>query len=152
MARELTEEQVAKRNQLYYEELAKPLRYVSHDCNAHDDPKLQDLRDDHGFAALGRWWLLVELLGGREGHRYDLARPNGWRRLSQDLEFGRNEQAVEECKEFVDVLFELDLVNRELFANACTLASDRIDRNAREVARDIAGKRFATWCRENRQD
>jgi hypothetical protein len=137
----------AKRLEYYNEEICRPLKYVKHDTNAHDDPKLQDLRDDHGFDALGRWWLLVELLAGRVNHCYDIRRPNGWRRLAHDLEFGRTEEGVRQCKEFIATLLDLHLLDQASYADFHHVRSARIDRNADEYARDVAQRRYAIWCR-----
>lgn len=145
------DEGAAKREEFLAEEIRKPLKYVMHDANAHDDPKLQDLRDDHGFAALGRWWLLVELLAGRVDHCYDVSRAHGWERLAHDLEFGRSPEAVEECRGFIAALLGLGLLERSSYSEFEHIRSARIDRNAAAVAEEIAGKRYAVWCRERKR-
>ena len=133
-----------KRLEFYAECVEEPMKFVFHDVNAHDDPKLQDLRDDHGFEALGRWWLLVELLASREGHAYDVSRKNGWRRLAQDLEYGRANE--EECQDFIEVLAGLGLLNTEAFERG-EVRSARIDSNASDYARNVADKRLGAWLR-----
>lgn len=137
----------AKRQEYYGEEVTKPLDYIIHDTNAHDDPKLQDLRDDHGFDALGRYWLLAELLAGRVNHCYDVGRPNGWRRLAHDLEYGRSAEGVQACQAFVATLLSLGLLDRSSYADFKHVRCARIDRNADKYAREVAHKRFAAWSR-----
>ena len=131
-------------DEYFQEEQQKPLKWVKHDVDASDDERLQDLRDEHGFEALGRWWMLVEKLAGRKCHRYDVGRPNGWRRLAHELEF----DSVDECREFVSWLIGYGLLSRESFDEFAHIASPRIDRNAAASAKDQADRRIGTWIRE----
>ena len=139
-----------KKLEFYAECVDEPMKYVVHDVNAHDDPKLQDLRDDHGFEALGRWWLLVELLASRKGHCYDVSRANGWKRLAHDLEYGRSDE--QECRDFIGTLVGLGLLNADAYARG-EVRSSRIDSNASEYAKNVADKRLGAWLRwRNKQD
>ena len=141
------QEKAEKFRELLQEEIGKPMRYVKHDADAHRDPKLEDLRDLHGFDALGRWWLLVELLASRQFHRYETDRPNGWARLAHDLEFF-GDDAEERCREFVGWLLELRLLHAESFEDCGYVRSERIERNAYEMAEVSAYGRVGAWAKE----
>lgn len=134
----------------FAEEVGKPLKYVRHDVDAHRDGKLEDLRDLHGFEAMGRWWLLVELMAGRKDHRYDMRRAKAWERLARDLEYD-GEDAVERCREFVGWLYDLSLIHRESFDESGYVRSERIERNACELADEVAKRRMAVWVRDRQR-
>lgn len=133
--------------EFYAERVDEPLEYIIHDVNAHDDAALQDLRDEHGYEAYGRFWHLAELLGERVGHYYDIARPNGWRRLAQDLEYGRDDSGVKMCREFIEELVRLGLLSEDAY-ECGRVRSNRIDRNASKMAEGYANRKFATWIRD----
>lgn len=141
------QEKAEKLQEIMQEEMGKPLRYVKHDVDAHRDPKLEDLRDLHGFDALGRWWLLVELLASRQWHRYETDRPNGWARLAHDLEFF-GDDAEERCREFIGWLLELRLLHQESFEEGGFVRSERIERNAYEMVEKSAQGNLGIWVRE----
>ena len=136
--------------EFFAEEVGKPLKYVRHDVDAHRDGKLEVLRDLHGFEALGRWWLLVELLAGRRDHRYDMLLPRSWERLARDLEYD-GADAVERCREFVGWLYDLSLIHRESFDESGYVRSERIERNACELADEVAKRRMAVWVRDRQR-
>ena len=112
---EPTPEELEERRERYdaylAEAVVKPLGWFKHDADAHDDPKLQDLRDMLGMAGYGRYWLLVEVLAGREAHQYAVEdRATGrdrWARLAMELEF---DGGITQAKAFVGMLDELGLV------------------------------------------
>ena len=137
------QERAEKLTEFLQEEVGKPMRYVFHDTDAHDSDELRQLRYEHGWEALGRWWTLVELLGRREWHRYDVRRPCGWRMLAEDLSF----QSEDECREFVGWLLDLGLLHRESFEESGYVRSERIERNAYQMAENAAQGRLGTWVR-----
>ena len=139
----MSEQAKAEQWQAFYsEELGKPLRFVRHDTNSHEDSDLEELRDELGMEAYGRWWLLVEHLGKRRGHSYDVTRPNGWARLARDLEF----KNVEGCKRFVTWLVDHDLLHRGL-AEEGRIVNERLCRDAEDYAREAANGRIGAWAR-----
>lgn len=146
MARMSDEERAALLERFTAEEVTRPLDYFPHDSNASADPKLQRLRDDHGWAAIGRWWALVELLSAAEGHLVDVSRPQQWRRLANALEF----DDVDECQAFVAALLDVGLIDRDA-ARGGHVMSARVMRNAEKVAEGIARGRVAVACRMDRQ-
>ena len=52
--------------------MAKAIRGTLHDFNARNDPKIRQLRADHGLEAYGLYWCIIEILRGYE----DLTIPN----------------------------------------------------------------------------
>lgn len=145
MARMTDEERAAALESIVAEEVRRPLDYFAHDANASDDPKLQRLRDDHGWEAMGRWWRVVELLSAAEGHLIDVSRPQQWRRLAYALEF----DGADECAEFVGWLAECGLVDRDALHGGHVMSA-RVMRNAERVAEGIAKGRLMAMCRRDR--
>lgn len=141
------EERQRRYEELLQEELGKPMAYVFHDANASADERLEDLREVGGFEALGRWWLLVERLAARQWHRYDIRRPSGWKRLARDLEFD-GDGAVDACREFVEYLVALGLLDQESYRESGSVHSARLDRNAYRMAENAASKRLGAWVRD----
>ena len=134
----MTEEEERDRyERMVEDEERRPLTYFKHDALAHDDPKLQDLRDEHGIGAYGRYWLLVERLAGREGHSYRVGTDNGMRRFARDVEL---EPA--QAREFLDALDACRLIVHDLYAERQVVAIERLARNARESAEFIAKRRM----------
>lgn len=131
------EERAAVLERLVADEVRKPMEYFFHDCNAHRDAKLEQLRDDHGMAALGRWWILVELLSAAEGHLITVQRPQQWRRLANELEC----ESTEECREFVGWLVECRLIDAEALANDHVMSA-RVMRNAERMAESAAKRKI----------
>lgn len=140
-------EKRARWREVYDAAVGEPLRWLQHDAAAHDDAALCELRDVHGMAAFGRWWLLCEKLAGRKGHAYDVSAPHGWARLARDLEFGSGD-AVAECEAFVAELARLDLINRTSFAEFRRVRNSRIDRTAEKAAEDAANGALGTFVRD----
>lgn len=131
----------------YYDAaLVEPLRWVQHDVTASADPDLCRLRDAHGMEALGRWWVLVELIASARGHALDVSTTPAWARLAGKLEF-YGPDAVEECRAFVGALYDLDLINRESFEEFGRIRSRRIDRNAEFAAKDVANGKLGLFVR-----
>lgn len=131
----------------YYDAaLVEPLRWVQHDVTAAADPDLCRLRDAHGMEALGRWWVLVELIASARGHSVDVSTTPAWARLAGKLEF-YGPDAVEECRAFVGALYDLDLINRESFEEFGRIRSRRIDRNAEFAAKDVANGKLGLFVR-----
>ena len=133
----MTEDEARERyDRMVAEEEVRPLTYFKHDALAHDDPKLQELRDAHGMESYGRYWLLVERLAGREGHAYSVATPNALARFARDVEL-----EPDQARAFLDALDACGLIERELYRERGRVYIDRILRNARESAEYVARRR-----------
>ena len=143
------DEKAEKYQEFLQEEIGKPMRYVFHDVDASDDEKLEQLRDEHGFEAMGRWWLLVERMAGRKWHRFETRRAHGWERLARALEFD-GDDAVERCKEFIGWLLELELLHRDSFEECGYVRSERIERNAYQMAEGTAGRMLGAWIKQQK--
>lgn len=146
MARMSDEERTNLFEKYMAEEVQRPLDYFAHDSNASADPKLQRLRDDHGWDAIGRWWCLVELLSAADGHIIDVSRPQQWRRLANAMEF----ETAESAEEFVSWLLSVGLLDQDAMGSG-HLMSARVMRNAERVAEGIAKGRLAVACRGDRK-
>ena len=146
MPRMTDEERAALYEKFVAEEVRRPLDYFAHDSNASADPKLQRLRDEHGWAAMGRWWTLVEVLSAAEGHLVDVSRPQQWRRLANALEF----DDAGECREFVAWLLALGLLDRDAMEGGHVMSA-RVMKNAERAAEGIARGRMAVACRGDRK-
>ena len=139
----MTEQEIAEARERYLAEgMEMPLKYLVHDVGAHRDAALMELRDEHGMEAYGRYWLLMEVIAERRGHRVDVKRPNGWARLARDLEL----EGPDEARAFVERLLELNLVSRASYARGL-VAVNRIDRTAEEAARDYASGKVGALVR-----
>lgn len=136
------EERANLLEKLTAEEVSRPLDYFAHDANASDDPKLQRLRDEHGWDAMGRWWRVVELLSAAEGHLIDVSRPQQWRRLAYALEL----EGADDAAEFVGWLVECGLVDRDALRGGHVMSA-RVMRNAERVANDVAKRKLAARAR-----
>lgn len=147
---EPTPEEIEERRERYdayvADALLKPLGYFKHDADAHDDPKLQDLRDVLGMAGYGRYWLLVEVLAGREAHQYEVEdRRSGrdrWARFAMELEF---DGGPVQAKAFIGTLEELHLIDRELYEARGVVSIRRLADNAYEMAEATAKRRMGAW-------
>ena len=137
MPKMTADERAAALERLIAEEVRKPMAYFFHDANARHDPKLELLRDEHGWDALGRWWALVEMLAEADGHLVEVTRPQQWRRLANALEF----DSVADAEQFVGWLEECGLVDREALASGHVM-SPRLFRNAERMAENTAHKRL----------
>lgn len=109
----------------------KPIKYFSHDVDAHDDRKCQKLIKRGGWAAYGRWWLLCEVLGHADGHFLKVDTDEDKELTCDDLKF----DSVEEMQEFLDLLRDVGLIA----ADTDFVYSNRMMNNAKKVAAHKAG-------------
>lgn len=147
-SRELTPEELAERQALYddtlQEEAVKPLKWVSHDTDAHNDDGLRRLRMRHGWEAIGRWWHLVELLAARRGHCYDVSTDEGWEMLAEDMLCD-----ADGARELVGWLSELGLIESEMLEGEGVVRSERIERVAWKAAESVASGKVGAWNRKH---
>lgn len=124
--------------------LSEPMRYLKHESNAHDDDELYRMVHDNGMAYYGWYWLLVELLVGRRYHYYDVSDDAGWRRLAHDMSCMRD-MSVDDCKTFVNELYNYDLINREQLTELSRLTITHILVDANDYAKEVARKQLGAW-------
>jgi hypothetical protein len=108
---------------------AEPIKYFSHDSNAHHDRKCKRLKRMYGFEGYGRWWQLCELLASADGHYLPSYTEEDWELIADDLEF----ETAEEAKEFIHALQSLQLLepddsfvySHRMFENAIKVSASR---------------------------
>lgn len=142
--RELTDRQVARLHELEAEESAKPIGWFKHDSDAHDDPAVADLfMEPDGHRLYGLYWLLVERMAARDGHRYEVKTGRNWGLLTRDLFLSpQSEEDVALVKRFVGILVELELVDPDMYELGY-VTSERLCRNCHDVGNGRASKRLA---------
>lgn len=157
MAAQKTQESEAERRaaQEAYDEfferaLSDPVKFIKHDTRSHDDEALYRFANAHGMAYYGWYWLLVELLTGRKHHYYDVSDEAGWRRLSRDMSC-ICDMSTEECKGFIEDLYNADLINREQYDELQRVTITRILVDARSYAETVAGKQLGAWKTNRRK-
>ena len=124
--------------------LNDPVKYIKHDSNAHEGPASFRMVAEFGMESYGQYWLLVELLTSRRGHYYDVTDDYGWLALSRDM--GRlMPMSTDDCKEFVGMLYELDLINREQYDELGRVTISRVLRDALAYAEGVASKKLGAW-------
>lgn len=129
--KDLSPEEEAERQEiyerLYMEALDEPLEFFIHDTDAFEDDALQDLFDEGGYDAVGKFWHLAELLARKKGHAYSVVK--GYGRLAYDMHM-----EPDEMERFIQDLYARDLIIRESLDEFKTVRSARIQRNAERSA------------------
>ena len=126
------------------EAMANPLKFLTHDNMTHADEKLSRLVAKHDMSWYGWYWLLAELLAGRNDHSYDVSDEYGWRRLAHDMSC-MCDMSDEECREFVVELYAFDLISREIFDELHKVVITRIRKDANAYAEKTATKKLGAW-------
>ena len=124
--------------------MTDPVKFIKHDSRAHDDEALYRLANEHGMAFYGWYWLLVELLTGRKHHSYDVSDRAGWRRLTRDMSC-ICDMSEDECREFIAILYDAGLINREQFDELHRVTITRILVDAKTYAEKTAAKQLGAW-------
>lgn len=134
-AKTLSPEEEAQRSmmrqKLFQEALLEPMDYFSHDTDALSDDALFELFEAQGFAGLGMFWTLIQLLTRKRGHAY-----KGYRQLAHEMYLTESE-----CAAFCEVLADLRLLDVEAFKNG-SIVSKRVMRNAEQYADKISRQRL----------
>jgi hypothetical protein len=81
--------------------MTKDRFWFEHDSNAHDNPKILDLRMQIGWCAYGAFWAIVELLRDAEGYTIELSRLGG---ICFNLRIERD---------WVETMFSIGLLERD---------------------------------------
>lgn len=127
------------RESLFQEALLEPMDYFSHDTDALSDDALFELFETQGFAGLGMFWTLIQLLTRKRGHAY-----KGMRQLSHEMYLSESE-----CAAFCEVLADLGLIDSEAYANG-TVVSRRVMRNAEQYADKVSRSRLGAALTNSR--
>ncbi len=142
--RVLTERQIARLHELEGEEAARSISWFRHDSDAHSDPAVALLMaEPDGLALYGLYWLLIEHLAARDGHRYEVASTAGWHVLMRDLAlWPQSEEDMALAERFIGILARLELIEPELYKQG-VIGSRRLWQNCAEVGKGRAAKRLA---------
>ena len=128
----------------------EPIKYFKHDTDAHNDDALYRLVDEHGMEWYGWYWLLIELLTRRRGHKYDVSSNAGWRKLSHDMSC-LTDMSTDECKAFIAELAEYGLVSKEYLDELHCVAVRRILVDSERYAESVASKKLGAWKTNRRR-
>lgn len=114
------------------------MQFFPHDSNAMRDSKMQHLRFKHGWAGVGMWWALCEMMANDSRQAIDFSTREDKAILANDLQLSEDE-----CESFVGYLASLGLVRSEDLAEG-RIRSERMCANALEVdARQTRAKKGA---------
>ena len=130
--------------EFYDAAISEPIKYLKHDTNSHEDDKLYRLVSMHGMSYYGMYWVLSENVAKRKGHYYDVSDEVGWRKLARDMSC-LCDVSVEQCKRFVDALYELELIIPEQYDELQRVTIMRIMRDATKYAEAVAGRKLGAW-------
>ena len=131
-------------SEAYEEAYEKPLKYLHHDTDAHQDDELRVIAAESGsLEVYGQYWCLMELLAARKGHYCDVSDERGWTFLSLDMSTCGVSIEVETCKELVRKLVKYNKLDRESFEESCHIVCDRICRQAGRYAEEYATSKAA---------
>ena len=134
-------EEAILRDMLYDEESGRPLEYIKHDTNAHEDEKILALVDEGGLAWYGLYWLLVEKLARRKGNMYNILKPSEVRRLRSDL-CALSEVSNDEIDRFLEFCAEVDLIDGAAYSGYGKVAIGRIIKNSETVRQMKVSRRL----------
>lgn len=116
----------------YQEAVQEPMDYFSHDVNTFDDDAYWSFFDEFGYAGLGKFWRLVELLSAKKGHSYRVED----RRLAHEMYLTQDE-----LSELIDGLLRHGLLDKELYEDG-RISSKRVQANAEIYATKTAKARL----------
>ncbi len=110
----------------------EPMAWFQHDSNAAQDQKCQRLLYRYGNAGYGAFWRLCEVLANTTSHSLPVETDEDWLILAQQIGMRRMEPfgdaaSIEECKDFVDCLIEIGMLERD---GKGRIESARMQRNA----------------------
>ena len=127
----------------YQDALAEPMKWFRMDADFMRDKKVRGLAVLGGWAAIGRYVALIALLAEADGHCYDLSDDHGWRFLCADMSCGGEAMGEDELREFVQTLYDLKLIDREMWDESRKVAMNRLMREVENMAKDVARGRLS---------
>lgn len=123
----------------YQEALSEPMKWVRLDTDFLNDPKVQRLAVvGGGWEAVGKYVGLITRLGIADGRSYDLSDELGWRFLAAAMVCGGTIMDGDELRGFVSTLYDLKLIDRDMWDESRKLAMPRLMREAEKMAKDVA--------------
>lgn len=128
----------------YQDALSEPMKWFPLDTDFMNDPKVLKLSAMGGWQAVGRYVALIACLARADGRRYDLSEPMGWRFLSAAMVCGGEVMDTEELHEFITTLYDLRLIDREMWDESRKVSMPRLCREAENMARKTAANMVRT--------
>ena len=126
----------------YQEALAEPMKWFRMDADFMRDKKVRELAVLGGWVAIGRYVALVALLAEADGHTYDLSDDHGWRFLAADMSCGGEAMGEDDLRGFIQMLYDLKLIDREMWDESRKVAMSRLMREVENMAKDVAAARY----------
>lgn len=126
----------------YQEALAEPMKWFRMDADFMRDKKVRELAVLGGWVAIGRYVALVALLAEADGHTYDLSDDHGWRFLAADMSCGGEAMGEDDLRGFIQMLYDLKLIDREMWDESRKVAMGRLMREVENMAKDVAAARY----------
>jgi hypothetical protein len=122
----------------YQEALSEPMKWFRLDADFMRDPKVRMLGVLGGWQAVGRYVALIACLAEADGRNYDLSDEYGWKFLAASMVCGGEVMAVDELERFVQTLYDLKLIDREMWDESRKVAMPRLMAEAEKMAKDVA--------------
>lgn len=129
-------------SEFYQDALAEPMKWFRMDTDFMRDAKVRRLAVLGGWQAIGRYVALIACLADSDGHAYDLADDHGWRFLAADMSCGGEAMPLDELRGFVSTLYDLKLIDREMWDESSKVAMPRLMREVEIMAKDVAAARY----------
>lgn len=128
-------------SEYYAAALSEPLAWFHLDSDFLDDPKIMRLGYDYGWPYIGLYVGLMARLAAEDGHIFDVSGEFGWMVLQSRLSLVGKPIDLGALKEFVGILAELGLIDRDLYGESGKVASERMMREVENCAAKTASNR-----------
>ncbi len=129
-------------SEFYQDALAEPMKWFRMDADFMRDRKIRKLSVLGGWQAIGRYVALIACLAEADGHTYDLADDHGWMFLAADMSCGGTAMEMDELRGFVSMLYDLKLIDREMWDESSKVAMPRLMREVENMAKETAAARY----------
>lgn len=129
-------------SEFYQDALAEPMKWFRMDTDFMRDTKVRRLAVLGGWQAIGRYVALIACLADSDGHTYDLADDHGWRFLAADMSCGGESMPLDELRALIATLYDLKLIDREMWDESSKVAMPRLMREVEIMAKDVAAARY----------
>lgn len=129
-------------SEFYQDALSEPMKWIHLDTDFMRDFKVRRLAVIGGWAYIGKYAALIACLGEAKGHVYDVGDDHGWEFLAADLSCGGCSCSVDDARAFVQTLYSVGLIDREMWDESKKIASERLMRDVEKAARDVAAARY----------
>ena len=123
----------------YQEALSEPMKWVRLDTDVHTPPNVPRHADEGGGReAVGKYVGLITRLGIADGRSYDLSDELGWRFLAAAMVCGGTIMDGDELRGFISTLYDLKLIDRDMWDESRKVAMPRLMRESEKMAKDVA--------------